>query len=86
MTYRFLGTDSEVAGVHLIRFGQKVETEDHQAALKAICIPDADFTEIGFTESELQDYATPAAQVAAPASFHEKKRQALLILHKLRGE
>jgi hypothetical protein len=85
MTYRFIGSTASIEGVASLEyFGQKVEIEDEQTALRAICLPEVAFAAIGFTEQELEDFKNPGSHPDAPAEFQQKKREAHIALHRLR--
>lgn len=83
MTYRFLGTYSEIGDVaRLDQFGQAVDlplalAEDAVAGGCAL-LPEDEFQRIGFTADELRRFAPPATHQGAPPEFLEKKRRALL--------
>lgn len=90
MTYRFLGTESDVGSIALRFFGQQVQM-DEQTARDAVLggcaiIPEEDFAKCGFTAAELRDYANPGPRSAAPAEFQAKYRAALTKLHEVRTE
>jgi hypothetical protein len=80
MQLRFVGTCAEVMGdrpLKLTRFGQQVDFPDEK--LKDIVgeggvalIPEVHFTDIGFTEAELKQVATPDKMTAAPADVKAK--------------
>lgn len=92
--YRFLG-DSASLTVNddqrsLTRFGESVELNEDQIerafSTNLPVIPEEAFHSVGFTNDELSKYPTAFAQASAPASFLEKKRAALQILHDLRAQ
>ena len=92
MTYRFLGTESQFGDVKLDKFGQSFELEDDEA-VKLIghprgvpAISEESFNEIGFTESELEQYQYPGPRTEAPLDFTRKYVAALQVLHALRIE
>ena len=85
--WRFLGSNSSIEGVaSLTEFGQQIELSPDMAAaaLRICCIPDAQFSEIGFTDEELAVYKWPASHDTAVPAFLQKKRAALAVLHMLR--
>jgi hypothetical protein len=67
MTLRFIGTEADVHGKKLERFGQAIEL-DETAAAAAITsnipiLPDGDFARCQFTPKELERYAYPGGRV-----------------------
>lgn len=89
MTYRFVGTETEIAGVcKLTRFGQSVDLDPKLAADAveggAAILPEAMFSSVGFTAGELERFAEIGSHFDAPADFLAKKRAALLKLHEWR--
>lgn len=91
MTYVFLGTYTEIYGhARLTDFGQRVDLPEEIAkdAIAGDCamIPAEEFDAIGFTPDELRKFAKASSHGNAPAEFLEKKKQALVKFHELRGE
>jgi hypothetical protein len=89
MTFVFVSRSvSEVlgAGIKLSRFGQRVELASPFAEETKLhgglpCIPAEEFDAINFTDAELK-----SAKWENPMpSFLEKEKQALAVLHKIRG-
>lgn len=90
MTFRNVGSETDIGHAELRKLGQPVEL-DEALALEALrggaCVlPAAEFEAIGFTEDELRKYATPGAQIKAPPEFKDKLKAAWLAADKLRGE
>lgn len=100
MTYRFIGTEAEVAGSALKRFGQTITFPDAEHAKDAVvgagreqgyagaiaAIPDEEFVQIGFTDAELRKYMYPAHRVNVPAEFGAKVQSAFAALDAHRQE
>jgi hypothetical protein len=98
-TYRFIGTEAEIAGQRTLKhFGQSVELPDDVAAGLILgagaeqghagavaLLPDGDFKALGFTKEELQYFGSPGAQFGDKAKeFLEKKKAAVEALHSYR--
>lgn len=89
MIYRFIGTETEIAGVcTLTRFGQSVDLDPELAAEAveggAPILPEALFSSVGFTAGELDRFAEIGSHFDAPAEFLAKKKAALLKMHEWR--
>lgn len=68
MICRFLGLETVIEGHgKLDRFGQRIELPEQLAneigSVNAPILPDDLFVEIGFTNEELRDFATPGSHV-----------------------
>lgn len=92
MILRFIGSESEIAGQRLKRFGQSIDLPDAEAAAlvsgpdaKFPALPQAEFDKIGFTSQELEKYQFVSTHEKAPVTFLSKKRAALTRLHELRN-
>lgn len=90
MSYRNLGSETDIGHVQLRRLGQAVELDDilaTEAIQGGACIlPAADFDVLGFTDEELKMYATPGSQINAPAAFKEKLRAGWMAVDKMRRQ
>lgn len=82
-SYRFVGTQADIGGVRLSRFGQKIDlpAADAKHERGPAVIPAERFDEIGFTEEELAKYALSGPRSEAPKSFQDKLRAALEARH-----
>jgi hypothetical protein len=99
MTYRFLGTEAEIAGRAIQRLGQEVELPEDVArdlvvgagaetgwAGAIALLPAEQFDAIGFTPAELQKYAYPGPRQNATAEFRAKWQAAMVAVHEYRVE
>jgi len=88
MIFRFIGTEGQIAGRKLTRFGEVVELSEADATA-AICgnfpvIPDAEFQACGFTDAELSEYAYPGPRTECSEDFAAKWKAARVALHEIR--
>lgn len=82
--FRYLGNAVSYIGGDIVlqRFGQPIELDEQLAfdAMAGGCalIPDEQFQEIGFSNQELELYAEPGSDWAAPESFKQKRKEAVI--------
>ncbi len=94
MTFRFIGTEADIGGIALKRFGQTFELPEGELSAVfgdrgALALPEAEFDSIGFTDDELKRFAHPAAQnsgMPGATEFREKKADAVARLMALRAD
>lgn len=81
--YRFVGTDTTVAGRRLTKFGEEITLTPEQrkdAGPRAPLVHDSLFSVVGFTEQELSLYANPGQRIDAPAVFMGKVKSAWMLI------
>ena len=89
-TFRFVGTESEIGGEGLRRFGQRITLSDSRAkeaimgagketayAGATAIIPDEAFEKLKVSDQEMDKYAYPGQRNNAPPEFRAKVKAAL---------
>lgn len=91
MTYRFIGTTAQIAGVaDLKTLGQSVELSEDlfRDAVLGGCplLPAEEFDALGFTAEELKRYGDAYGREHAPAEFFDKLRAGWVRAAKIRAD
>jgi hypothetical protein len=97
MTYRFIGTEAEIGGEKLTRFGQTISLPDGRAkdailgagpeqgwAGATAIIQDSEWTKLGVTDEEQRLYAYPAGRERMTSEFRAKYKAAMTALEATR--
>jgi hypothetical protein len=97
-TYRFIGTETEIGGEKLTKFGQPVTLTDARAkeaimgagpdqgyAGATALIPDEDFQKLKLTDEELKTYDYPGRRARMSPEFKAKHEGAFETLAKIRA-
>lgn len=89
MLFKFIGSESDIGGIHLDTFGQTVELSEELSkdAVAGGCtiLPVAVFDGIFTDPAEILKYPNPSSRNDAPDEFKQKIREALIEFNKLRG-
>jgi hypothetical protein len=83
--YRFVGRDSMVGRIHMVRFGQRYQMPEDvaKAAIKGGCalIPEEDFNALGFTDEDMKIWSDPMVQDSdVPPNKEEAARKSAYLV------
>ena len=89
-TYRFIGSESEYAGIPFTVYGQSVDMDQADATAlilahpPALLLPEETFLKCGFTREELEEFRATFLHDEAPPAFLKKAQAARQAMHDLR--